>query len=165
MHKKVSYGGIATALAVLLLALSAYFPTGKAATLFASSALVYAYRRVDGIKAAFAMYGATAILAFLITAGSFSLITASFIICFGNYPVIRYFTENKKPGLMVALRAILYSIYFAVMYGVIKYFMPIEIPFSVLLLYLAGAVVFIGYDVLLRYTGIYIEGLFYRIRR
>jgi len=165
LHKKVSYGGIATALAVLLLALSAYFPTGKAATLFASSAMVYAYRRISGVKAAFAMYAATAVLAFFLTAGAFSLITASFIICFGNYPVIRYFTENQNIVLKVAVRAALYSIYFAVVYGVVKYFMPAELPFSVLILYLAGAVAFTAYDVLLKYTGIYLEQLFYRIKR
>jgi len=156
---------MATALAVILLAFSVYIPTAKAATLFAASALVYAYRRLCGVKAAFAMYAATAVLAFLLTAGAFSLITASFIICFGNYPVIRYFTENKNILLMIIIKAVLYSIYFALVYSAVKYFMPASLPFSAVLLYLAGIGAFVAYDVLLKYTGIYIEGLFYRIKR
>lgn len=165
MHKKVSYGGMATALAVILLAFSVYLPTAKAATLFAASALVYTYRRISGVKAAFAMYAATSALAFLLTAGAFSIVTASFIICFGNYPVIRYFTENKNTVVLIVLRALLYSAYFVCVYIIAHYFMPAELPFSVFILYFAGAVVFIAYDVLLNYTGIYLEQLFYRIKR
>lgn len=165
MHKKIAYGGMATALAVIMLLLSMYFPTGKAASLFAASALVYGFRLICGVKASLAMYIASAILGFLLSSGASPTIAASFIICFGNYPVLRYFTENKPIAFVIIMRAVLYSVYFALVLVVFKYFIPVVFPLSPVLLYIAGAVLFAAYDVLLKYTGEYIAGLFYRIKR
>lgn len=165
MHKKIAYGGISTALAVIMLVFSTYLPTAKAATLFAASALVYGFRLICGVRASFAMYAASAILGFLLSSGASPAIAAAFIICFGNYPVLRCLTENRPLSVMIILRAVLYTVYFALAFWVFKYLIPVEFPFSPVILYGAGAVLFAMYDVLLKYTGDYIVQLFYRIKR
>lgn len=165
MQKKIAYGGMATALSVIMLVFSAYFPSGKAAALFLSSAIVYAFRIVMGSKAALAVYIASAILGFLLSFGASPVIAVSFAICFGSYPVLRYFTENKPIAFVIALRALLYIIYFAIVITVFKYLIPVAFPLSEALMFALGAVLFVGYDVLLKYTGEYIVQLFYRIKK
>lgn len=165
MHKKIAYGGMTTALAVLMLVLSAYLPTAKAATLFLASALVYGYRLTVGVKASALVYGASAILGFLICFGASPFISISYVICFGNYPVLRKFTENRPVFAKVILRGILYSLYFGAVLNVSKYFIPDALMFSPLVLYIIGAVLFAAYDVLLFHTGGQMLRLFYQIKR
>ena len=165
MHKKIAYGGMATALVVILLVFSAYFPSGKAAALFLASATLYAFRIVMGIKASVAVYMASAILGLLLAFGASPVISVSFAICFGSYPVLRYITENKSPLFMIFMRAVLYAVYFVIVAMVFKYLVPIAFPISEILLFFVCAVLFVGYDVLLKYTGEYIVQLFYRIKK
>ena len=165
MHKKIAYGGMATALAVIMLVFSTYLPTAKAATLFAASALVYGYRLISGVRASFAMYAASAVLGFLLSSGAEPVIAVSYAVCFGNYPVLRCFTEGRPITVTVILRTVLYAVYFVLAYGVFKYLIPVVMPFSPIVLFIGGAVLFAVYDVLLKYTGEYILQLFYRIKR
>ena len=165
MHKKIAYGGMATALVTILLVFSAYFPSGKAAALFLASATLYAFRIVMGIKSSFAVYMSSAILGLLLAFGASPVISVSFAICFGSYPVLRYITENKPLVLMIFIRAVLYTVYFVLVALIFKYLIPITFPLPEILLYILCGVLFVGYDVLLKYTGEYIVQLFYRIKK
>ena len=66
---------------------------------------------------------------------------------------------------MIFMRAALYTVYFALVALIFKYLIPIAFPLHEILLYLFCGVLFIGYDVLLKYTGEYIVHLFYRIKK
>ena len=165
MHKKIAYGGMATALVAILLVFSVYFPSGKAAALFLASATIYAFRIEMGIKSSLAVYMASAILGILLAFGASPVISVSFAVCFGSYPVLRYITENKPLVLMIFMKAVLYTVYFVLVVLIFKYIIPIAFPLHEILLYLLCGVLFIGYDVLLKYTGEYIVQLFYRIKK
>ena len=157
MHKKIAYGGMATALVTILLVFSAYFPSGKAAALFLASATLYAFRIVMGIKSSFAVYMSSAILGLLLAFGASPVISVSFAIC--------CITENKPLVFMIFMRAVLYTVYFVLVALVFKYLIPIAFPLPEILLFLLCGVLFVGYDVLLKYTGEYIVQLFYRIKK
>jgi hypothetical protein len=164
VHKKIAYGGIATALCVIMLVLSSYLPTLKAATLFSASAVVYIYCMITNPKAAFAMYLASSVLGFLIVSAASPVILLSFAICFGNYPVIRGFIERKNIVLSTVLKLLAYTVYFALMFYATKHFLVMPLPFAWWILYALGAVLFFAYDFLLKSTGEYIFRIFYTLK-
>ncbi len=159
MQKNVSYGGLGCALGVIFLAMSAYLPTMKAATLFLASALVYVILFKIGFKWTFVMYAATSILAFFVCQSGSPAIVASYIICFGNYPVIKAYLDRRSRIVNYAAKLILYTLYFFAVYYVFVKVLSLPIVYSVAALYGLGMVVFYFYDYLLLSTGRYLINL------
>ncbi len=152
MQKKVSYGGLGCALCVLLITMSAYLPTLKAATLFAASIIPYVVCCLSSVKIALAMYGATSILAFLICQAGSPAIVAAFIICFGNYPIIRYILGKRGRTFRNTAKLVLYALYALAVYFVFTKVLLIPIIYSPIILFILGAAVFYFYDFLLVQT-------------
>lgn len=165
MHKKVSYGGLGCALAVLFIAMSAYLPTLKAATLFVASLITHIVVCFTNKKTGIIMYGAASILAFLICQSASPVIVFSYIICFGNYPVIKKVFETQNVKLAYLLKVLSYIIYFSVVYFAFTAFLKVNIPFSPYFLALGGLVLFFAYDFLLEYAGMYFMNLLSKIQR
>lgn len=165
MHKKVSYGGLGCALAVLFIAMSAYLPTLKAATLFVASLITYVVVWFTNKKTGIIMYGATSILALLICQSASPVIVLAYVICFGNYPVVKRILEKYPTKLAYVLKALSYAVYFCAAYFVFTAFLRIVIPFSPYFLALGGLAVFLVYDFLLEYAGMYFLNLLSKIQR
>lgn len=156
MQKKIAYGGVASALCIILLAMSSYLPTLKAATLFAASVIPYAVCKFLSVKTAFLMYGATAILAFIICQSGSPEVAFSFGICFGNYPVFAAILERKSLSFSFISKILLYTIYFIAVYLVFTKLLLISLPWSPLILFALGIIVFAVYDYLIKRTGNYL---------
>lgn len=156
MQKKVAYGGMATALCIILLAMSSYLPTLKAATLFMASVIPYVvYRSTDG-KTAFLVYASSAILGFLLCQSGSPAIVAAYCICFGNYPVFLALLANRRFALQITAKIILYIVYFVAVFLIFTKVLIIPLPYSSYLLFGAGAVAFAVYDFLMLRTGEYL---------
>lgn len=162
MHKRISYGGMGCALCVILLAMASYLPTGRAATLFLASLLSYVMCFAAGKKTALIMYGAASALSMLIFPGGSLGIVISYVICFGNYPILKTIIDAKPLGLQIIFKLVLYGIYFAVVYAVFKLIINQAIPYAPVLLFLGGIFVFAFYDYLILYTGRYIDGFLHK---
>ncbi len=156
MQKKISYGGLGCALCVILLAMSSYLPTLKVATLFAASVIPYVVCRVTSTGTAFAMYGAASILSFLICQSGSPTVVAAFILCFGNYPVLKAIVDKKAFIPQNALKIALYIIYFFVVYFVFTKVLIIPVIYSPAILFVVGVIVFYLYDFLIMQTGVYL---------
>ena len=117
MQKKITYGGLGCALCILMLIGASYLPTLKAAFLFVASVIPYVIYHILDVKMAFAMYGATSVLAFFICQSGSPAVVAAFIICFGNYPIIKAIADKKTPVFKYILKAIFYVIYFVIIYS------------------------------------------------
>ena len=162
MQKKIAYGGIASALCIILLAMSSYLPTLKAATLFSASVIPYVVCKFLNIKSAFLMYGATAILAFLICQSGSPEVAFSFGICFGNYPVFAAILERKNLIFKLISKMLLYTLYFIAVYLVFTKLLLLPLPWSPFILFALGIFVFAIYDYLIQRTG---EYLLYILKR
>ena len=156
MHKKISYGGIVGAIGAVFLLLSAYVPSGKAALLFMASVVLYMLAIITDKKTAFICYGVTSIIAFFFAASASPVIVCGYIICFGNYPVLRLLLDEKNRILSLGLKAFLYLVYFLGVYFACKTLAGVSIPYGLWLLLPLGAPVFVFYDQLLPKTAIYL---------
>lgn len=154
MHKKVSYGGMGAALGVIFVALSSFMPTCRAALIFCASASIYCVGVLCGVKTAAAAYGASAVISAIFCLFASPVMAVAYIICFGNYPVFHLILRGKGTRAVFA-KAVLYAVYFATVYCVFRYFVPVEMKFSAPVLFAAGAVCFAVYDVLLANVGKY----------
>ena len=156
MQKKIAYGGMAAALCVILLALSSYLPTLKAATLFMASVIPYVvFRFVDG-KTAFLVYFASAVLGFFLCQAGSPVIVVAYCVCFGNYPVFSALLANKTLVMQVIFKTLLYVIYFLTIFLIFTKVLFLPLPYSSYLLFGAGAVAFAVYDFLIPRTGEYL---------
>lgn len=156
MYKKIAHGGIAAALSVILLALSVYLPTGKAAALFLASTLSYVMCFIADKKTAVVMYLASSVLGFIISpAGALTIIT-TYIICFGNYPIFKTTLDTKPLAISVLFKLLLYILYCVAVYLVFTFIAKITLPYAPWVLLAAGVPVFAFYDFLLSYTGKYL---------
>ena len=156
MQKKITYGGLGCALCVLLLLGASYLPTLKAALLFLASVMPYVVFRVTDVKIAFAMYGATSILAFLTCQSGSPAIVASFIICFGNYPIFMAIVDRFGFWIRNIAKFALYTIYFFGIYIIFTRVLLLPVPYSPYLFFGVGAIVFYIYDCLIVQTGDYL---------
>ena len=155
MHKKISYGGMGTALSVLLLFLAVYMPSGKIAIVFVSSLISYIIALELDKKTALIMFASTSAIAFLLLFGASPVIVTSYILCFGNYPVFKLLIDRTVISLQIILKLAIYSIYAFLMYMLCSLLFNITIPYSIVILYVVGIVIFGAYDYLLSYAGEY----------
>ena len=156
MQRKIAYGGMGAALCLLLLAGSVYLPTGKAALLFLSSLVIYMLTFLTDKKTALICYVAAAALSVVFTSLSSVLITLSFGVCFGNYPVLKCYIDTRKFVLSLIIKFAAYSVYFFAVYFSFVLLFEGTLPYVWWILYFAGVAVFAFYDILLAQTGRYV---------
>lgn len=155
MHKQAAYGGVFTALGVLLITLAAYLPSAKAAALFTASLTVFVLADISGIRTALISYAATAVLGFIISNGASPTIVVSYAVCFGNYPVFKKILDGKNCAVSTAAKAVLYAVYFSAIFVILKFFVKADLVYGAPILFAVGAVLFVLYDILLMRTGEY----------
>ena len=156
MQKKVAYGGLASALCIILLAMSSYLPTLKAATLFMASVISYVVYRITDGKTAFLAYASSAILGFFLCQSGSPVIVVAYCVCFGNYPIFAALLLNRNITMQLIVKAILYIVYFFAVFFIFTKVLIIPLPYSSYLLFGAGAVAFAAYDFLVLRTGEYL---------
>ena len=101
MSRKVTLGGILTALCVVLAYLAFYLPTGKL-SIYLLTSVVIAIAVVElGIKFSTVVYTASAILIFLLT-GSINVLLL-FTLFFGSYPLLKYYIEKQRNAVIEML--------------------------------------------------------------
>jgi hypothetical protein len=94
MSRRIAFGGILTALCVVLIYIAAYMPTGKLGLYsLASVTIAIAVVELD-IKLGAAVYAASAMLIFLLTGNINALLL--FILFFGSYPLLKYYIEKQR---------------------------------------------------------------------
>ena len=162
MNKKLAYGGIGTALSVVFLALCAYLPTGRAASLFLSSLVSYIIACMTDKKTALMMFVASAVLSVVISPAGMLSVAAVYIICFGNYPILKNYIDLKPAVVNIFLKFVCYTIYALVTYTVFLKVLNIKITYNAAILYILGALLFAFYDFLIAYTGKYALGILYK---
>ena len=155
MHKKVSYGGVGTALGIVLILIMSYVPSGRAALLFAASAIIYLMGKITDKRTSLLAYVATSLVAFLIVPSASPVLLWSYIICFGNFPIIRQILENKNKLIGIICKFILYILYFAGVYFTCTLIANVDFGYGIWLLFALGVPVFFFYDWLLFKTGSY----------
>lgn len=155
MSRKIAFGGILTALCIVLVYLAAYLPTGKLG-LYALASVTIAIAVIElDIKLGAVVYAASAILSFLLTASINALLL--FTLFFGSYPLLKYYIEKQRSAILEMLLkfgafnllAVLSFFIFKLLFGV----SPINLSsFSVWMLVgilFAGQIIFIIYDYIL----------------
>jgi hypothetical protein len=101
MSRKIAFGGILTALCVVLIYLATYIPTGKLG-LYALASLTVAIAVVElDVKLGAAVYAASTILIFLLTGSINTLLL--FTLFFGSYPLLKYYIEKQRSGIIEML--------------------------------------------------------------
>jgi hypothetical protein len=162
MQKKITYGGMTTALCVILIAASAYMPTGKAALLFIASFAVYILALRTDVKTSLISYVAASAVVFMLTSFANPLITVSFVLCFGNYPVLKKFLDSLKVSVSIIIKFIAYTLYFFAVYFAVTKAFDVVVPYGLIILYPAGVIAFAFYDFLLLNTGKYVMARFFK---
>ncbi len=162
MNKKLALGGIGTALGVLFLALSAYLPTGRAACLFIASLVSYIIACMADKKTAFIMFLATSVLSVFISPAGIASAVIVYIICFGNYPIIKHYLDIKPMFIALISKILCYTVYCIIVYLAFSYALNINIPYAPVALYFVGIFVFAFYDFLLSYAGKYALGILFK---
>jgi hypothetical protein len=155
MSRKIAFGGILTALCVVLNYLAAYLPTGKLG-LYALASVTIAVAVVElDIKLGAVVYTAAAILIFLLTGSINTLLL--FVLFFGSYPLLKYYIEKQRSAALEMilkftafnLLAILGFYLFKLLLG-ISPINPGNFPVWMILgLAAGGQVVFLIYDYVL----------------
>jgi hypothetical protein len=101
MSRKIAFGGILTALCVVLIYLATYIPTGKLG-LYALASLTVAIAVVElDVKLGAVVYTASTILIFLLTGSINTLLL--FTLFFGSYPLLKYYIEKQRSGIVEML--------------------------------------------------------------
>lgn len=155
MTRKVAFGGILTALCVVIVYMAAFLPSGKLG-MYAISSLIIACAVIElGIKWGTVTYAASAALILLLT-GSINAFLI-FALFFGSYPIIKYYIEKLSSAMSETVLKLVTINMLAVMgYFIYKGLLgisPINIPGSsnllVIALIIAAQAVFLVYDYIL----------------
>jgi len=166
MGRRIAFGGILTALCVVLIYFAAYLPSGKLGIYsLASVTIAIAVVELD-IRLGAVVYAASAILIFLLT-GSLNAFLL-FTLFFGIYPLLKYHFEKQRNSVMEML--LKFSAFNALaLTGFFVYKQLFGVPpmnletFSIWILIglaAAGQIIFLIYDYILsRLISYYIQRL------
>ena len=101
MSRKIAFGGILTALCIVLVYLAAYLPTGKLG-LYALASVTIAIAVIElDIKLGAVVFAASSILIFLLTASINAMLL--FTLFFGSYPLLKYYIEKQRSAILEML--------------------------------------------------------------
>lgn len=148
--KVISYGGISTALSLIILYLTNVIPVNKMFLLGLSSCLMVLTILLIDLKSTFIVYVATSLLTFILNPNKGVAIL--YIVLFGLYPFIKHFVERKRNiPIELLLKLLYFNVAMLLSYVVYsKLFVDIvAINLSMYLLLLVLQVLFIIYDFVL----------------
>lgn len=101
MSRKIAFGGILTALCVVMVYMAALLPSGKLG-LYAISSLAIAAAVVElEIRWGALVYAASGLLIFLLTGNISALLL--FSLFFGAYPLLKYYIEKQRSSVLEIL--------------------------------------------------------------
>jgi len=147
LAKKIAFGGILTALSLVILYLASYLPTIRLTMYFLAS-IVSGIMLVEmGVSQAWILYGATCLLAFMLLGNSTGIIPYIFV--FGLYPMIKYYIEKiKKISVEIVLKLLFFNGAVALIYIVWKNLFMADITISIPIKWVLVGMqpVFIFYD-------------------
>jgi hypothetical protein len=155
MSRKIAFGGILTALCVVLMYLATYLPTGKLG-LYALASVTIAIAVIElDVRLAAVVYAASTILVFLLTGSINTLLI--FTLFFGSYPLLKYYIEKQRSaGLEMLLKFGAFNLLAMIGFYIFKLLLgvsPINLgAFSLWILIgflLAAQIVFLIYDYIL----------------
>ena len=108
MSRKVSFGGIFTGLAVILLYLATVMPTFEL-SLYTLCSLPIAFVIIEaGVKAGFISYLAVSILSFLLIGRPLGVLP--FLLFFGHYGIFKFLIEKKRnPVVEIVLKLVVFN--------------------------------------------------------
>lgn len=155
MSKKIGFAGLAAALGILLLSLSAMLPTGKMAFFFLSALPVMLTVTVSGIRYAFLCYAATALIGWFFFP-SYPTVLA-YALFFGYYPLLKLLIERLRSLPMEwVIKAVLF-----LLCGAAAYFIY---PGMLIYMYAAIPVALAAADLLLTWVIGYLQEHFLKNR-
>jgi hypothetical protein len=146
----IARGGMLTALGVLLVYLSSFLPTSRIFLEGLTSCLMVASIMMMGTKNSAAVYGATAILSFLVC--GLRLTTIAYALVFGLYGFAKYYIEGlNRIALEYLLKLAYCGLCLAVLFLIYKLFLPnlFDIKYAGYIAVLASFAVFLVYDYML----------------
>jgi len=146
----IARGGMITALGVLLVYLSSFLPTSRIFLEGLTSCIIVASITIMGTKNSAAVYGATAILAFLLC--GLRLTTIAYALVFGLYGFVKYYIEGlNRIALEYLLKLAYCSLCLAVLFLIYRLFLPnlFVIRYAVYTAVPAALAVFLVYDYML----------------
>jgi hypothetical protein len=155
MSRKIAFGGILTALSVVLVYFAAYMPSGKLG-LYSLASVIIAIAVVElGIKLGAVVYIASAILIFFITGSLNALLL--YILFFGCYPLLKYYLEKqRRAAVELLMKFAVFNLLVIVSFVAFKLLLgiwPVNIEgFSVWILAglaIAAQIIFLIYDYIL----------------
>lgn len=148
--RNIAFGGIFTALSILFIYLSAILPINKLIMLGLASCIIPLSIITTNVKNSLLVYFASSVLSFIIVPSQG--IVLSYIMLFGIYGFIKYFTEKLRNAPIEILLKLLffnvsifltYSIYSALFTDIIK------ITLSTIPLIIVLQFIFVFYDYVL----------------
>jgi len=149
LAKKIAYGGILTALSLVILYLAFYLPTLRLTMYFFASIIPGIMLLEMGVSQAWILYGATSLLAFMLLGNSSGVIFYLFV--FGLYPIVKYYVEKiKKISVEIVLKLLFFNGAVALIYTIWKKIFVAEIIINIPIKWTLVAVqpLFIFYDYL-----------------
>ncbi|OGO79435.1 MAG: hypothetical protein A2Y23_06900 [Clostridiales bacterium GWB2_37_7] len=164
MSRRIAFGGILTALCVVLIYFAALLPSGKLG-LYALASVTIAIAVVElDIRWGAVVYGGSSILIFLLTGNINAMLL--FTIFFGSYPLLKYYIEKQSSVVtelllkftVFNLLAVLGFFVFKLLFGISPINLAGYTVWILLGVILGGQVVFLIYDyVLSRLINYYIS--------
>jgi hypothetical protein len=145
--KKITYGGIITAINIILLYLASIVPTAKI-TLFTLVSISVAIMIIEfKVREAIITYLSTSIIGLLIVPSKSIMIL--YVAFFGYYGIIKYYIERINNVLIEwVLKIIFFNIVFSIVFKIVKelLFGDITLKYSILFVLFAAEVGFIAFD-------------------
>jgi hypothetical protein len=155
MSRKVAFGGILTALCLVLIYIAAYAPSGKLG-LYALASVTIAAAVVElNIKLGIMVFAAAAFLILPITGSINALLL--FVLFFGSYPLLKYSIEKQRSAPIEMLlkfgsfnlMALLAFLIYKQLFGVSPVNLAILSSWMIAGIALAAQVIFLIYDYIL----------------
>lgn len=155
MSRRIAFGGILTALCVVLIYLAAYMPSGKLG-LYALASVTIAIAVVElDIKLGALVYAASTLLIFLLT-GNINAVLL-FTLFFGSYPLLKYYIEKQRSAALEMLlklaafnlQALLGFFVFKLLFGISAFNLASYSIWVLIGLMVFGQFVFLIYDYIL----------------
>lgn len=148
---KITNGGILAAITLISLMLASFLTNMTLAFLFISSAIMYLLLIRCGKRTFFLSYLAVSLLGLILVGDKRVIIY--FILGFGYYPYLHEVFSRKNNILSYGIKGIYFAVMLAILYFVLKAFIPsaIDTEIPVVALGVAGIAALYIYDYLLSY--------------
>lgn len=147
--KKVTLGGILTALTVAILYLASVMPTLRLTACAVSSAIICVMMIKYGTKSSLLVYLAASVVSFVLLPNK--MLFVGYALFFGNYPIIKAYIERiGNIAFEWVVKLILFGVYSVIAYGVVTaFFSNVVLPYSNSVLLAVVIVIAAIYDIAL----------------